>query len=292
MMPPSSMSTLVLMVRLLVMALSASPVVAGQRGALDLDLELHQRAAFIDLRRDLEDGAHFLALHGGEWIHAAVGAAAGTRELSGDERHFLRHLELRFLVVHGHGRRRRDQVGVRVALQSRGSWRRSSRRWPRCGRCRRSCRCRARSGPRSRDCRRPGRAARDSRRPPGIGTCPAECVCRLSSDHTAQFTPSSAFFCTCTSTMMASTSTCPRRMSSLSTTAIRERMTLAGAVITSALVSGSAQMVVERSALAATPPPPPPAHRRPAGAPPVIATVALICSLSLVAIFSASAYCR
>ena len=49
-------------------------------------------------------------------------------------------------------------------------------------------------------------------------------------------------------------------------------MTLAGAVMTSALVSGSAQMVVERSALAAD------AaggrRRRPRGAPPVMATVA------------------
>ena len=43
-------------------------------------------------------------------------------------------------------------------------------------------------------------------------------------------------------------------------------MTLAGAVITSALVSGSAQMVVDRSALAATPPPPP-ARPPAAGAP-------------------------
>jgi hypothetical protein len=67
-----------------------------------------------------------------------------------------------------------------------------------------------------------------------------------------------------------------------------ERMTFCGAVMISALVSGSAQIVVERSALAATPPPWPPA----AGGPPVIATVAEICSFSFVAIFSASANCR
>ena len=73
-----------------------------------------------------------------------------------------------------------------------------------------------------------------------------------SSDHTAQFTPSSAFLFTLTSTMIASTSTCVRRMSSLSMIAMSERMILAGAVMTSALVSGSAQIVVERSALAAT----------------------------------------
>ena len=112
----------------------------------------------------------------------------------------------------------------------------------------------------------------------------------LSSDHTAQFTPSSASLVTCTSTMMASTSTCARRMSSFSITDNSDFITLAGAVITRALVSGSAQMVVDRSALAATPPPP--GWAPPAGAPPVMATVALICSLSLVAIFSASAYCR
>ena len=44
-MPPSSMSTLVLIVRLLVMRLFASPVVAGELGAFELDLQLHQRAA-------------------------------------------------------------------------------------------------------------------------------------------------------------------------------------------------------------------------------------------------------
>ena len=40
--------------------------VSGERGALELDLELHQRAVSVDLRRDLENGADFLALHGGE----------------------------------------------------------------------------------------------------------------------------------------------------------------------------------------------------------------------------------
>ena len=109
--------------------------------------------------------------------------------------------------------------------------------------------------------------------------CRPECACRRRSDHTAQLTPSSAFLFTVTSTMIASTSTCARRMSSLSMTAISERMIFGGAVMTSALVSGSAQIVVERSALAATPPPP----RRPRPARrAVMATVALICSLSLV----------
>ena len=63
---------------------------AGELRALELDLELHQRAAFVDLRRDLEDGADFLALHGVEGIHVAVVVAAGVGELAGDERHFLR----------------------------------------------------------------------------------------------------------------------------------------------------------------------------------------------------------
>ena len=48
---------------------------AGELRALQLDLELHERAAFVDLRRDLEDRADFLALHGREGIDLAVGAA-------------------------------------------------------------------------------------------------------------------------------------------------------------------------------------------------------------------------
>ena len=88
--------------------------------------------------------------------------------------------------------------------------------------------------------------------PTGCWNVPTGMRVSSSSDQTAQFTPSSAFLFTLMSTMMASTSTCMRRMSSLSTTPMSERMTLAGAVMTSALVSGSAQMVVERSALAAT----------------------------------------
>jgi hypothetical protein len=104
------------MVRLLVMALPGVTGAAGQCRALDIDLELHQLATLVQLRGDLEDGAHFLPLHGGERIDVTL-AAAGIGVLAGDERDFLRHLDLRFLVVHGHGRRRRDQVGVRVTLQ-------------------------------------------------------------------------------------------------------------------------------------------------------------------------------
>ena len=44
--------------------------------------------------------------------------------------------------------------------------------------------------------------------------------------------------------MIASTSTCGRRMSSLSMTAISERMIFGGAVMTSALVCLSAQIVM------------------------------------------------
>ena len=93
-----------------------------------------------------------------------------------------------------------------------------------------------------------------------------------------QFTPSSAALSADTSTMIASTMTWARRMSSRSTIDISEFMVLAGAVTTSALVSGSAQMVVGPPAPAATPAAPA------AGAPP-----AESCSLSLAAIFSASA---
>ena len=124
-------------------------------------------------------------------------------------------------------------------------------------------------------CRAPARPARhdglstacrelrevDARRP-ATGTCPPECACRRSRTTRPSSRRARRSCSTCTSTMMASTSTCARRMSSLSTTALSERMTLAGAVITSALVSGSAQMVVERSALAPTPPPPAAPPRR------------------------------
>jgi hypothetical protein len=89
----------------------------------------------------------------------------------------------------------------------------------------------------------------------GLRNPPTGILVSLSLDQTAQFTPSSAFLLTLTSTMMASTSTCMRRMSSLSMMAMSERITFCGAVMISALVSGSAQMVVERSALADTPPP-------------------------------------
>ena len=143
-MPPSSMSTLVLIGALVGDEAVGIARVAGERRALELDLELHQRAAFVDLRRDLEDGADFLALHRREGIHVAVGAAvAGVGELAGDERHFLRHLELGFLVVHRHRRGRGDDVGVRVALdraQHGGEVHAAGRR---CVRCRRWCRCRA-----------------------------------------------------------------------------------------------------------------------------------------------------
>ena len=94
-----------------------------------------------------------------------------------------------------------------------------------------------------------------------------------------QLTPSSAALSAETSTMIASTMTCARRMSSLSTIAISEFMVLAGAVMTSALVSGSAQMVVGPPEAPAAAPAAPAA-----GAPP-----AESCSLSLAAIFSASA---
>ena len=96
---------------------------------------------------------------------------------------------------------------------------------------------------------------------------------------TSQLTPSSADLSAETSTMIASTMTCARRISSLSITAIKEFMVLAGAVITSALVSGSAQMMVLRSALADVVDPA-------AGAP---AATPCTCSLSFAAIFSASA---
>ena len=114
---------------------------------------------------------------------------------------------------------------------------------------------------------------------------------------TIQFTPRSAVLSADTSTMIACTSTCARRMSSLSITALSARMVRCGAVITSALVSLSAQIV-----------PVPPASETVAAVAAVFgatcgrATVAVvvvvppvlfvICSLSLAARSSALAYCR
>ena len=99
---------------------------------------------------------------------------------------------------------------------------------------------------------------------------------------TAQFTPSSAVLCSETSTRIASTSTCRRRMSSLSTTPMIERMIFGGAVTTSALVCLSAQIVVLRSAAACGPPCAP-------GAPGAACVMPVTCSFSLPAICSASA---
>src|SRR5438874_8201333 len=88
--------------------------------ALDRDLEHERGALGGDGRRDLENGADLLALNGLERIDAARDPARGRRrigELAGNERHFLRHLELGLLVVHGHRRRRREDIGVGVAAQ-------------------------------------------------------------------------------------------------------------------------------------------------------------------------------
>ena len=108
---------------------------AGAARALLLDLELHA-AAFVDLRRDLEDRADFLALDGRERIHVAVVVAAGVRELAGEERHFLRDLDLGLLVVE------RDRDGVAIDVGVAVARERAQHRGEvhavvaRCGRCR------------------------------------------------------------------------------------------------------------------------------------------------------------
>ena len=86
--------------------------------------------------------------------------------------------------------------------------------------------------------------------------------------------------------MMASTCTWARRISSLSITAISDFMIFGGAVMISALVATSAQMVTLASTLAV---PPPPAAAPAAGGPPCALAVAVAWPLSLSAIFSASA---
>ena len=87
------------------------------------------------------------------------------------------------------------------------------------------------------------------------------------------------------STRIASTSTCARRMSSRSTIDMTERMIFGGAVTTSALVFGSAQIVTLLS------PPPLAIGGAPPGAPPgaAAALIPWICSRSFCEIFSASA---
>ncbi len=66
-------------------------------------------------------------------------------------------------------------------------------------------------------------------------------------------TPRFELLLTSISTMMASTCTCARRISSLSMTAISDFMILGGAVMMSALVATSAQMVTLASTLDAPP---------------------------------------
>ena len=75
-MPPSSISTLVLMVRLFVIRSTAPWRALREVRALELDLQHHRAAALVDLRRHLQDRADFLALDGLEGIDAAVVVAA------------------------------------------------------------------------------------------------------------------------------------------------------------------------------------------------------------------------
>jgi len=108
---------------------------------------------------------------------------------------------------------------------------------------------------------------------------------RLSFDQAAQLTPSSADLSSFTSAMIASTSTCMRRMSILSMIALIWRICFGAAVMTRAFVSGSAQIIVPLSAWAegvlAAP-----------GVPGVACAWPVTCSFSFGASFSASAYRR
>src|SRR6185312_8625096 len=85
-------------------------------GVFLLDLELH-RIAFVDVRRDLEDGAHFLALNGLEGAGGAGDARGGIGVGARDQRDFLRDLHLGLLVVHGDQRGRGNDVAAAVAAQ-------------------------------------------------------------------------------------------------------------------------------------------------------------------------------
>ena len=125
--------------------------------------------------------------------------------------------------------------------------------------------------------------------PTGLTKLPTGTFALALLSNTAQLTPSSAFLSRLTSAMIASTSTCGRRMSSLSMMLMIERMIFGGAVMISALVGGSAQIVAFFSALRLRTLPPlraaPPRLPR-------LRRCPVICSLSFGAIFSASAKCR
>jgi hypothetical protein len=74
-MPPSSMSTRVLTVRLLVVRSTApcgTGVLGHDGGALQINLQHDGGAAFVDLRGDLQDRADFLALNSLEGCDGAV----------------------------------------------------------------------------------------------------------------------------------------------------------------------------------------------------------------------------
>ena len=116
MMPPSSISTVVLIERLLVEDVGRIGELCAGRGILLLDLQLH-RIAFVDVRRDLQNRAHFLALNRRERAGGAADARGRIAVGAGDQRDLLRHLDLGFLVVHRDQRRRRDDVAGAVAAQ-------------------------------------------------------------------------------------------------------------------------------------------------------------------------------
>ena len=73
--PPSSTSTVVVIVRLLVIR-STAPACPGETLESSCSILSMHRVAFVDLRRDLEDRADFLALDGLERIDLALLVAA------------------------------------------------------------------------------------------------------------------------------------------------------------------------------------------------------------------------
>ena len=160
----------------------------------------------------------------------------------GQERHFLRDLDLRFLVVERDDRRHRDDVGVAVArerAQDRGEVRAAV------------------LAAAAADVKPPGAEVTDDgswtpramspRQTPAIGVLKSPTRKLSPEPSTTQLTPRSRDASVETSTSMASMITWARRTSSRSTTDIRERMAFGGAVMTSALVSGSAQIVIDLS---------------------------------------------
>ena len=72
---------------------------------------------FVDLRSDAQREANIFSLNGLKRISYVCACAACVGVLSGEEGDFLAGRELCLLIVEGDESRRRQQIGIAVALQ-------------------------------------------------------------------------------------------------------------------------------------------------------------------------------